>query len=238
MGFFLSKNVLGTIAYLYKKVCKLESKLQFFMTRLIIPYSVLIIVYGLFMTLLILASPHHVDKDLLVVNFSSLVIFPLTGYLLYKSSNGQTKNKSLVNVFLLLTALIFTYYSYDLLKDTSDVSWFDFLPLAALMLSLLFLIIPVQKRQPLPKESGITSWEEYWKMFDTLCNSLNNDNKQIVVTELKEAQKHVNGLTDGWYEFLNEFEKVNNTHNKTFSTEQAILAKTLIQNLKSSLNNR
>lgn len=191
------------------------------------------------MTLLILASPHHVDKDLLVVNFSSLVIFPLTGYLLYKSSTGKTKNRSLANLLLLLTAVIFIYYSYDLLKDGDDIGWFNFLPLVALILTLLFLFIPTSKREKtLPNENGIASWEEYWKLFDTLCNSLNNDNKQIIAAELNEAQKHVNGLTDGWCEFLEKFEKVNNTYCDTFSTDQANLVRTLIQNLKSSLSNR
>ncbi len=87
-------------------------------------------------------------------------------------------------------------------------------------------------------QKGIASWEEYWKLFDNLCSSLNLDNKQFVVTELEDAQRHVNGLTDGWHEFLDRFEKVNNAYNKTFSSEQNYLARTLIQNLKRSLSNR
>jgi hypothetical protein len=58
------------------------------------------------------------------------------------------------------------------------------------------------------------------------------------VTDLKEAQKHVNGLTDGWHGFLNEFKKVNKEHNQSFSKEQNDMAKALIENLESSLRNR
>ena len=76
------------------------------------------------------------------------------------------------------------------------------------------------------------------QLFENLSSSLNLDNKQFIVTELKDAQQHVNGLTDGWHEFLDKFEKVNNAYAKDFSQEQHNLAKTLIQNLKSSLRNR
>jgi hypothetical protein len=215
-----------------------ERKLQFLMTRLIIPYSIFIIVFGLFTTLLLLASPHHVDKDFLVVNVSSLIVLPLTGYFLYKLYNGATKNKGMTIFLLLLTAVIFTYHTYDLFKNSDDISWFSFLPLAALILTLLFLFQTAQKRQASSKEAGIKSWDDYWQLFENLCSSLNHDNKQFVVTELKEAQKHVNGLTDGWHEFLDKFEKVDKAYGQTFSAEQNSLTKSLIQNLKKSLRDR
>ena len=208
------------------------------MTRLIIPYNIFIIVFGLFTTLLLLASPHHVDKDFLVVNISSLIVLPLTGYFLYKLSIGKTKNKGLTIFLLSLTAIIFIYYTHDLFKDSNDISLFSFVPLAALILTLFFLFVTIQKKQINSKETEIKSWEEYWNLFDSLCNSLNRDDKPFVVTELKEAQKYVNGLTDGWHEFLDRFEKVNNTYHKSFSQEQNNLAKTLLQNLKISLRDR
>ena len=211
---------------------------NFFMTRLIIPYSILLIGFGLLTTLLLLASSHQVDKDFLVINFSSLVVFPLTAYFLFKNANSRTKTNGLTILFLSLTAIIFIYYTYDFFKNESDITWFSFVPLAALILTLAFLVVTVQKRLTNSKEKRIASWEEYWKLFDDLCNSLNLDNKQFVVTELKDAQKHVNGLTDGWHEFLDKFEKVNDAHYKIFSQEQNNLTKTLIQNLKNSLSNR
>jgi hypothetical protein len=208
------------------------------MTRLIIPYNILIMSFGLVTTFLLLASSHHVDKDFLVVNTSSLVVFPSTAYFLFKNANSWTKTNGLTILLLSLTAIIFSYYTYDFFKYASDITWFSFVPLTALILTLIFLASTVQKRQTIPKEKAITNWDEYWKLFDNLCSSLNLDNKQFIVTELKDAQQHVNGLTDGWHEFLNKFEKVNNAYKKNFSQEQYNLAQTLIQNLKSSLCNR
>lgn len=208
------------------------------MTRLVIPYSVLIIAFGLLTTFLLLASSHHVDTDFLVINTSSLIVFPLTAYFLFKNANNWTKTNSLTILLLSLTAIIFTYYTYDFFKYGSDITWFSFVPLAALILTLVFLVVTLQKRQTIPKEKAIESWEEYWKLFDNLCNSLNLDNKQFIVTELKDAQQYVNGLTDGWHEFLDRLEKINTAYNKTFSHEQNNLVKKLIINLKSSLSNR
>ena len=215
-----------------------KRKLQFFMTRFIIPYTIFIIVFVLFTTLLLLASSHHVDKDFLVVNVSSLIVLPLTGYFLHKFFSGTTKNKALTVFLLFLTAVIFTYYTYDLFKNSDDISWFSFVPLVALILTLSFLFVTVQKRQTSLKETEIKNWEEFWQLFDNLCSSLNHDNKQFVVTELKEAQKHVNGLTDGWYEFLEEFDKVTRAYSQKFSSEQNNLTNTLIQNLKISLRDK
>lgn len=208
------------------------------MTRLITPYCIFIIAFGLFTNLLMLASPHHVDKDFLVVNVSSLFVLPLTVYFLNKLYKGSTKNKGFTTFLLLLTAMIFTYYTNDLFKNSDGISWFAFLPLVALILTLLFLFQPTQKIKVNTKKPGTKNWEEYWQLFDNLCTSLKYDNKQFIVTELKEAQKHVNGLTDGWHEFLDEFEKVNKIYGHTFSTEQKHLTKKLIQTLKNSLRAR
>src|SRR5690606_14025196 len=155
-----------------------------------------------------------------------------------KNAKRWTKTNGLTISLLLMTAIIFIYYTYDFFKHASDITWFSFVPLVALIFTLVFLVSTVRKGQTIPKERGVADWDEYWKLFDNLCNSLNLDNKQFIVTELKNAQQHVNGLTDGWYEFLDKFEKVNNSYTKNFSQEQHNLAKTLIQNLKSSLRNR
>lgn len=118
-------------------------KLQFFANRLIIPYSILIIAFGLLTTMAFLASPHHVDKDFLVAEIASLIVLPLTPYFLYSHSNGKTKNKSLTIFLLSLAAIIFIYFSYDLFKNSDDISWFSFVPLIALLLTLLFLFVTI-----------------------------------------------------------------------------------------------
>ena len=207
------------------------------MTRLTIPYSILIITFGLFLTLMILASPHHVGKDLMTISLVSLLIFILTGYFLHRSFSVQ-KNTPLTITLLFLTAIIFGYYTYDMFKKQSGFSWLDIWVITAFTLTLLFILSLFQKRHLTIKEDRIENWEDYWALFNRLCSSLNDDNKQLVVADMKDAQKHVNGLTDGWHEFLEEFKKVKEVHHRSFSPEQNNLASTLIRKLEKSLSNR
>ena len=51
------------------------------------------------------------------------------------------------------------------------------------------------------------AWQDYWKTFDNLIEQLSADNKTEIIADFKDAQKYVNGLTDGWYEFKYSFEK-------------------------------
>jgi hypothetical protein len=108
------------------------------MNRLIIPYSILIIVLCFGTTLLILSSPHHVDTDLLVINTASLVIFPLTVYFLNKTY-FKSKQVVLTLILLTLTGCIQLYYIRDLFNDENGISSIILLPLAVLLLTLLFL---------------------------------------------------------------------------------------------------
>ncbi len=78
--------------------------------------------------------------------------------------------------------------------------------------------------------------ENYWKKFDLLCSELEMEGKQNLVGELRKAQSYVNGFTDGWYDFLNSFEKAITTQKLNDQTQH--LANALIVTLKSRLNNR
>lgn len=127
-------------------VLRIDYNFCCFMKYLIIPYSIFIIIFGLFTTLLMLASSHHVDKDFLIINLSSLVVFPLTAYFLSTNTGSQPKTNKLTLFLLSLTAIIFIYYTYDLFKNESEISWFSYLPLAALILTLAFMFMTVQKR--------------------------------------------------------------------------------------------
>ncbi|MCK0136178.1 hypothetical protein [Arenibacter sp. S6351L] len=75
--------------------------------------------------------------------------------------------------------------------------------------------------------------QDYWKKFDILCSDLKADGKQTLIDELRKAQSYVNGLTDGWYDFLNAFEKALKTHKLEGKTQQ--LAIELIETLKNRL---
>jgi len=59
-------------------------------------------------------------------------------------------------------------------------------------------------------DKKIDNWTDYWHYFNNLIKSLNDDQKTSCISELRDAQMHVNGMTDGWFEFLIAFEKTIN----------------------------
>jgi SNF family Na+-dependent transporter len=110
------------------------------MSRLIIPYNVLLVVFCVGTTLLLLSSPHHVDTDFLIVNTASLVIFPLTAYFLNKTYSSNRKS-GLTITLLLLTSCILFYYIRDFLFDSVDgISTIILLPFTVLFLTILFVV--------------------------------------------------------------------------------------------------
>jgi hypothetical protein len=84
----------------------------------------------------------------------------------------------------------------------------------------------------------ITSWLEYWKIFDALIDLLNSDNKTDIALEFIDAQKYVNGLTDGWYEFKSIFENSLNANRQNLTEEQNHIANFLLTTLNKSLTSR
>jgi len=80
------------------------------------------------------------------------------------------------------------------------------------------------------------TWDDYWKNFDQLCSMLTMNNKTKIETELQKAKRYVNGLTDGWYDFLNAFTAIIDNNKKDLSTEEHQLAEFLLSSLKKSLN--
>lgn len=88
------------------------------------------------------------------------------------------------------------------------------------------------------KDYTLTGWQDYWKIFDELLSLLNTDNKTEIITEFKDAQKYVNGLTDGWYEFKFAFEKSLKSNRQNMTVEQNDIADFLLTTLNKSLTNR
>ena len=84
----------------------------------------------------------------------------------------------------------------------------------------------------------INNWTDYWKRFDQLIISLSETNQISCIEELKEAQLHVNGLTDGWFEFLEGFEKSIDKFRNQLSKDQIHQANILISTLRNILTNR
>ena len=88
------------------------------------------------------------------------------------------------------------------------------------------------------KDYTLTGWQDYWKIFDELIDLLYLDNKTMIIDEFKDAQKYVNGLTDGWYEFKFAFEKSLKTNKQHLTPEQNEIADFLLTTLNKSLTNR
>lgn len=120
----------------------------YFMTRVTIIYTILLLALALLTSIVMLASSHglaNMDSLLLVSNFSSLLIFPITGYLLFKFYNKKgilAKGKLIVTIlFLSITGSILLYYVTDLLKTDPSSKIFYFTTL--LFISTLFFLFNI-----------------------------------------------------------------------------------------------
>lgn len=88
------------------------------------------------------------------------------------------------------------------------------------------------------KNYNIREWKDYWDIFNELIKSLENSNKENIVLEFKSSQRFLNGLTDGWYEFLNAFSMSVENNSNNLTKEQKDMSEFLISTLKNSLKNR
>jgi hypothetical protein len=90
--------------------------------------------------------------------------------------------------------------------------------------------------RPLARPASIESWSDYWLLFEVLCQSLRAAGESRAVQALRGAQGSVNGLTDGWHDFLNALRSVEENH--PLSSEQAALHRELANKVKDALDRR
>ena len=88
------------------------------------------------------------------------------------------------------------------------------------------------------REYTLTSWQDFWKIFDELIELLKSNNQEQIILEFKDAQLYVNGLTDGWFEFKSAFEKSFKSNKPKMTADQIKIADFLILTLNKSLTNR
>ncbi len=81
----------------------------------------------------------------------------------------------------------------------------------------------------------VNNWEEYWIRYDSLVKNLKKENQFELANKLVDAKKRVNGLTDGWFEFKNEFEVVIKQNKSILNIVNLELSLFLIKTIKSSL---
>ena len=80
--------------------------------------------------------------------------------------------------------------------------------------------------------------EYYWDTFDKYCVSLTKKNQLEVVAKLKDAQKYVNGLTDGWHEYLIRVKQVRSDYENQLGKDENKELDYLIKSIDKILINR
>jgi hypothetical protein len=84
----------------------------------------------------------------------------------------------------------------------------------------------------------MTSWEDYWKTFDLLIDKLQQGEQGQIINELKDDQRYVNGMTDGWFDFKTAMEKTLELNRTKMTIEQVDILNELIETLNDSLTMR
>jgi len=84
----------------------------------------------------------------------------------------------------------------------------------------------------------MTSWDDYWKTFDLLIDKLKQGGQGQIVNELKDVQRYVNGMTDGWFDFKTGMEKTLELNKAKMTADQVDILNGLIEGLTDSLNRR
>lgn len=82
------------------------------------------------------------------------------------------------------------------------------------------------------------SWNQYWDMFDKLCLSLEQRGESDLAQNLRDSQRYVNGLTDGWWDFLERFRALVVLEDKRLLPDEQKLVSTLDSTLHRALTNR
>ena len=82
------------------------------------------------------------------------------------------------------------------------------------------------------------SRQQYWEVFDELCSSLEQRGELAVVKSLRDSQRYVNGLTDGWWDFLEHFRSAVKAVDKDVRQHERELITTLDSTLHDVLTKR
>jgi hypothetical protein len=92
----------------------------------------------------------------------------------------------------------------------------------------------MDKRQ----EVKFETWESYWNAFDNFSLTMNNSNREEISELLEEAKLHVNGMTDGWFEFVDIFENAIGSNKDKLDKREIDIAIELIDFIKKPLKRR
>jgi len=76
---------------------------------------------------------------------------------------------------------------------------------------------------------------DFWATYDNLCKSLILADKKPIADSFKKAQMYATGMTDGWFNFMDAFEKAIKDNQTYLSADEKNAADDLLFKLKKSL---
>ena len=76
---------------------------------------------------------------------------------------------------------------------------------------------------------------DYWIKYQEFCDNLKLKGELEIVERLADAQKYVNGMTDGWYEFLSKLRLTRKDFNTRLSNEDLKTIDYLIERIDKRL---
>ena len=80
--------------------------------------------------------------------------------------------------------------------------------------------------------------EYYWDTFEKYCDSLTIKHQFEIVDKLRNAQKYINGLTDGWHEYLMSIKKVKKEFKSQLDKDDEKQLDYLIESIDKMLRDR
>jgi hypothetical protein len=117
------------------------------MERLLILYSFFLVIFCSMTFFLILGSPHHAYTSLVLFNWTSVISFPVTVYLLIRYFLSK-KYQWITAFFLGINCVIFYYYTYVLFitnnDGMADIALALVFPVVNFLLSLFFLTMIIK----------------------------------------------------------------------------------------------
>ncbi|MDY3343640.1 hypothetical protein PG326_00015 [Riemerella anatipestifer] len=167
------------------------------------------------------------------------------------------KTKKIIQFFTIYILVILCYGIYQIYeifypnffnqKDYTEVSFTVNIPtklevllsgflytkilLISFLISIIFVVINTKKNQKM------NDLENYWDEYENLIQDLTLTGSNKLANELKKIKSKVFGLTDGWFEFKNDFENLIKINIEKMTENQKNKAKSLIKKLNSFLKN-
>lgn len=77
---------------------------------------------------------------------------------------------------------------------------------------------------------------DYWKKYDAFNQSFKQSDRNEISIGLEDARSYVNGLTDGWHEFLVRLKEIRSSFTTLTNSELETLDK-MISELETHLKN-